>query len=585
MNTCSLGKLFLSLSLTFGIGFGAACGNEQGSPRQEAVATVPEACTGYSGYKLINGQIITMDANDSVLSSLIIENGRIVATGETNIVEENAPCHRVIDLAGRTVIPGLIDSHIHFVRAGSAPGHDMRGAETTFSIPELQTLISVQVQALPPGQVLSIIGGIAAQQFTDHRFPTLLELDEAAPDNVVYVQKGFAGPAFTNSAGRDFFATKGINVAEDGTIEAGKATVTAFMAVKAGQTHEDRKQGLQRLQRHANSLGLTTVADQGGVPFPGAGFFDASKDYQPLLDLWRNGELTVRIRAQRLSYDSDDQPGMVEDYLNNSWPQFGDEFLKTTALGEHVVSFPTNGEVNPAYGAKIQKISMKGWSHEQHSTSYMENQQHVDAIELVHAKYPITNLRWSLSHVFELGHDGELAEINKLKSMGMGLRVQNHGYTMPTDIFPLGRALKGPNSGPLYRTLVDAGVKLGAGSDGPLLIPMNPWLSIYYMVSGKDSAGQLVNEGQTLSRLEALGLYTRNNAWFTFDEQDLGSLEVGKAADLAVLNGDYLNMPEADIKTLGSVLTMVGGKVVYTDPEQSMQVFGAQDNGESAIAR
>jgi len=566
----SPGKIFFWLMLVLGVG--TACNNERDSSPDEVASTGGQACTEYRGYELINGQIITMDENDSVVSSLTVENDRIVALGATAQQRDSESCRRVIDLAGRTVIPGLIDSHIHFIRAGSAPGYDLRAAETAFSIAELQKLISAQVPSLPAGQVLSVIGGIAAQQFTENRFPTLLELDAAAPDNAVYIQQGFSGPAFTNSAGREFFAGKGISIAEDGTIAAGKATAAAFMAVKANQTHEDRKQGLQRLQRYANSLGLTTVVDQGGVPFPGAGFFDPSSDYQPLLELWADGGLTIRIRAQRLSYDSDAEPGKVEEYLNNSWPRFGDEFLRTTALGEHIVSFPRDGQVNPAYRSKIQNISMKGWSHEQHSTSNMENQQHIDAIKMVHAKYPVTDLRWSLSHVFELGQDGDLAAINTLKSMGMGLRVQNHGYSMPTDKFPLGRTLNGVNSGPLYRTLADAGIKLGGGSDGPLVVPMNPWLSIYYMLSGKDSAGQLVNDKQTLTRLEALGLYTRGNAWFSFDEQDLGSLEVGKTADLVVLNGDYLNLPLAEIRTLGSVLTMVGGQIVYTDPEQPIPV-------------
>jgi len=570
VNPGSPDKVFFWLTLILGTGIWTACSNEQNNPPNEVNSTGNQTCAEHSGYELINGQIITMDENDSVVSSLTVENGHIVALGATKFDQKSASCHRVIDLAGRTVIPGLIDSHVHFVRAGSAPGHDLRAAETAFSIAELLELIRTQAQTLPEDRVITIIGGITQQQFSENRFPTLQELDAVAPNHAVYAQRGFFGPAFTNSAGKKLFAAYGISVAQDGTIEAGKATGAAFMALKASQTDEDRKQGLLRLQRYANSLGLTTVADEGGVLFPGAGFFDPGNDYQTLLDVWRDGGLTVRIRAQRLSYDSDAGPGKVEEYLNHAWPQFGDEFLRTTSLGEHIVSFPQNGQVDPAYGAKIEKIALKGWSHEQHSTSNMENQQHIDAIVAVHAKYPITDLRWSLAHIFELGKDGDLVSINKLKSMGMGVRVQNHGYNVPTDKFPLGRTLNGANSGPLYRTLFDSGIRLGAGSDGALGGPINPWLSIYYMLSGKDSGGLLVNQGQTLTRLEALSLYTRDNAWFTFDEQELGSLEVGKIADLAVLNGDYLNLPLAEIKTLGSVLTMVGGEVVYSDPEHSI---------------
>ncbi len=372
VNLSSPGRVFVWLTLILGTGIWTACSNEQNNPPNEVNSTGNQTCAEHSGYELINGQIITMDENDSVVSSLTVENGHIVALGATKFDQKSASCHRVIDLAGRTVIPGLIDSHVHFVRAGSAPGHDLRAAETAFSIAELLELIRTQAQTLPEDRVITIIGGITQQQFSENRFPTLQELDAVAPNHAVYAQRGFFGPAFTNSAGKKLFAAYGISVAQDGTIEAGKATGAAFMALKASQTDEDRKQGLLRLQRYANSLGLTTVADEGGVLFPGAGFFDPGNDYQTLLDVWRDGGLTVRIRAQRLSYDSDAGPGKVEEYLNHAWPQFGDEFLRTTSLGEHIVSFPQNGQVDPAYGAKIEKIALKGWSHEQHSTSNMK---------------------------------------------------------------------------------------------------------------------------------------------------------------------------------------------------------------------
>ena len=178
---------------------------------------------------------------------------------------------------------------------------------------------------------------------------------------------------------------------------------------------------------------------------------------------------------------------------------------------------------------------------------------------------PITELRWSLAHVFEMGKDNDLTHVNTLKSMGMGVRVQNQGYIVPTDRFPLGRTLGAKNAGPLFRTLVDSGIPIGAGTDGSLLGPMNPWLSIYYMVTGKDSAGNMVNPGQTITRMEALRLYTMGSAWFSFDESHLGSLEPGKLADLVVLSEDYLTLPEEQIRTLHSVLTVVGGKIVHED--------------------
>lgn len=526
------------------------------------------SCASGQDLRLVNGNILTMNSDDTVVKSLRIQDGRIVALGEEAGGDNSSSvCVKEIDLKGRTVIPGLIDSHMHFVRAGMAPGHDLRAAETLESVTALQALIAEQAKILSEDTVITVIGGITPTQFEEKRLPTLLELDEVAPNHVVYMQVGFAGPALTNSKGKKFFAARGLETDAQGIFAKGPATGKAFGALKAMQTHDDRKQGILNLMQHANALGLTTVFDQGGVPFPGAGFFSPESDYAALADIWKAKETTMRLRAQFVVYDGSEEPGAVEKTLGveSAWYSDSDDMLKFTALGEHIVSFPKGGKVQPFYEEKAGLIAENGWTHEQHSTSFQENQQHIEAIQSIHSKTPVTDLRWSLSHVFELGHEKSLSQIDALKSMGVGVRVQNQAYSNPTDRFPLGRQLGGNNAGPLFRTLVDSGIKMGAGTDGALLGPMNPWLSIYYMVSGKNAAGELVNEGQTLTRLEALRLYTIENAWFSFDEAQLGSLELGKQADLAVLNSDFLKTPEENIRDLKSVLTLVGGKVVYQD--------------------
>ncbi len=524
-------------------------------------------CFGEHTIVLLNGQILTTDRSHTIARSMVIRNGQIVQLNQSTDWEALSynGCQEVIDLRGRTVIPGLIDSHIHFIRQGLAPGHDVRDIETIFTISDLQSLLGKRTAALPKSEWITVIGGFAVEQFKEGRFPTMAELDVASPQHPVYMQKGFAGPAMTNSAGKAIFKEKGVTVSEDGRLQKGEETHSAFHALKAEQTFEDQKQSTRALMRYANRVGLTTVLDEGGTPFPGAALFTPQRDYEALLDLWRKGESTVRIRAQFSVFDGKKEKGALEDQIEHAWYRFGDDMFRITALGEHVVTFPREGIVNPAYASKVQEIAQHGWSHEQHSVSFEENKQHIAAIGTVHAKFPITDLRWSLAHVFEMGKDGDLTHLNHLKSLGMGVRVQNQGYTVPTDRFPLGRTLGGKNAGPLYRTLVDSGVPIGAGTDGSLLGPMNPWLSIYFMVSGKDSAGNLVNPGQMITRMEALRLYTMGSAWFSFDESRLGSLEPGKFADLVVLSEDYLTVPEEKIRTLQSVLTVVGGNIVYEE--------------------
>ena len=169
----------------------------------------------------------------------------------------------------------------------------------------------------------------------------------------------------------------------------------------------------------------------------------------------------------------------------------------------------------------------------------------------MNANKPIADLRWSLDHAFEVTDE----HLSRLKNIGVGLTVSNTKYLPITPL--LGAAP--------YRDIVNSGVQAGASSDSSNVSPLNPWLNIYFMVTGKNVAGEMVNDGQQITRLEALRLYTVGSAWFSFDDDELGSIEAGKLADLVVLSDDYLSVPEDEIKGLSSVLTIVGGKVVHAD--------------------
>jgi predicted amidohydrolase YtcJ len=535
---------------------------------------LPASCPGAEELALVNGKILTMDKDMSVASWILVRGREIVGVGTDCETSDRAipPCRVVVDLEGRTLVPGLIDSHIHFIRQGLYPGHDVRGAETAVHLDELLGLIEQRTVQVPEGKFITVLGGIQPAQLAEKRLPTLDELDSASPKHPVYIQLNFSGPALTNSRGKEVFAARGVNVQDDGTLAAGAATNTAFEVLREGQTLEDKLRSTLELMGYANRVGLTMVFDEGGTSFPGASNFDPRTDYEAVLDLWSQGKATLRIRAQLSSADDTPGRGRVEERVDNVWPRFGDDMLQVVALGEHVVTFPRNGEVSAAYAAKAEVIARAGWPHEQHSTSFEENRQHLEGIEAAHQDSPITDLRWSLTHVFELGTGGDRRHLERLKAMNMGVRVQNHGYSLATDEFPLGRSLKGDNAGPLYRTLVDAGIPIGAGTDGPLAAPMNPWLSIYYMVTGRNNAGELVNPDQTLTRMEALRLYTRGSAWFSFEEDRLGSIEVGKLADLAVLDTDYLAVPDKEIRTIQSVFTLVGGEVVFTDEDAGLRM-------------
>ena len=285
--------------------------------------------------------------------------------------------------------------------------------------------------------------------------------------------------------------------------------------------------------------------------------FDPYTDYQTLLDLWRNDSLDMRVRMMFISWDESVGDGTgnseVEQHLRNNFMGFGDDRLRLAGIGEHVVSNSRGAEF-----AQVAKLAAtKGWTLEQHSAQTAENNAHIAAFEAANDIASIEDLRWTLTHVQQI--TPEIAQ--RLKDLNAGVTVQVHRY------LNRGNLANNNQGGPPLRMLTDMGITIGGGTDSTNAQPMNPWLSIYYMVSGKDVHGNQVNEGQELTRLEALRTYTLGSAWTSKDETKIGSIEPGKYADLVVLNEDYLDVSEDDIRHLRSVLTLLEGSVVYSDPD------------------
>lgn len=508
-----------------------------------AFANGDDRCGDARVLALVNGKIITVNPNDAIVSSIVIRDGRFAVVGRK--AKGLGPCATVINLRGRTVIPGLIDSHAHYLRAGLRPGHDTRAIETAFSISEVQAVIAARAAGVPAGEFVTAISGFHEVQFTENRLPTLAELDAAAPNHPVYLQRGFRGPSVTNSLGKAFFEAAGIVVGADGSLSAG----AAFAALADVQTFDDKVRGTRDLMAHSVSIGLTGVADTGGGGgSSGTAFwFDSSAEaYAPALALWREGGFTVRVRANFISRD-DENLTALSARIANAFMGFGDGMFRVAGFGEQV----TSPSPSPAYTLAVQEIAANGWGHRQHSSSLNENLGHLAAFQTADAIAPIANLHWSLEHVFSI----DAATLNELIALGAGVGVQDQRWLS-------GSTTRG---GPSYRMIIDSGIHVGAGTDSTNVAALNPWLGLFYMTTGINAGGNLVNAGQTISRMEALRLYTVGSAWFSQDEDELGSIEVGKLADLVVLSDDYLTVADEDIKTITSVLTIVDGKIVHSD--------------------
>jgi predicted amidohydrolase YtcJ len=521
----------------------------------------PGNCTGSRDLHLTNGKIVTLDKQNTIVSDVVIQDGKFTAVGKTGDSRTSA-CTRTVNLRGRTVVPGLIDNHNHIVLLGMRPGYDVR-LETAPSIAEIQAMLRARAKTVPAGSFITTLGDFNPKQIIEKRLPTLAELDVALPDHP-YLLNG--GGTVTNSRGKAFFESKGIMVSPTGVI-AGPGFNAALNALRAIQTFDDMKRGTMDAMAYLTSFGLTTSVDMGAFTIPGTpDMQDASVAenveslnpwtmYDAFMALHREGKMTHRLRIFYLSQDTRPDVPILKQRLLNTFPDFGDDMLKNAGIGEFAAAWRVTPQGGPAnYETALQLVAKYGWAFQQHTLSLAEDQFTTATFEKVNAVTPIKDLHWSIGHVPKI----DKPTLDRLKAIGAGVAVHGWLYLSGTP----------QNGGPPFRTIVDSGIHVGAGSDAAAVSVFDPWLEIYYMVTGKNSAGEMINPGQQLTRLEALRLYTSENGWYTHEENKLGTIEVGKLADAAVLNDDYLDpaqVSDEGIKRLKSVLTVVDGKVVHDE--------------------
>jgi predicted amidohydrolase YtcJ len=475
-----------------------------------------------------------------------------------------SPCTRTVNLGGRTVVPGLVDNHNHIVLLGLRPGHDVR-LELASSIAQVQVAIKARAASVPAGQFITGMGGWNPAQFTEKRLPTLAELDAADSSHPVIVYLGFTGPAATNSAGRAFFTSKGVAVDATGAIATNAPSLAALNALRAVQTFEDQKRGTLDAMAYAASVGVTTSVDMGAFVIPGtpdiqsAFTFDGLASANPFtmydayLALHREGKMTSRLRVFFLSMDTRPDVPLLSERVRNAFRDFGDDMMRLSGIGEFATQWPLFGQVTPPanYSAALKLVAKGGWPFQQHSLSLAEDKLTAATFEEVNRETPIASLRWSVAHVPRIDQE----TVNRFKALGAGIAVHPFEYLAG-----------GPNAGPPMRMILDSGIHVGAGSDAAQISTLDPWPMIYYMVTGKNSSGVLINDKQQLTRTEALRLYTAENGWFFHEEANLGTIEVGKLGDLVALTADYFDaakVPDESIKQLKSALTVVDGRVMY----------------------
>jgi hypothetical protein len=527
---------------------------------------------------LVNGKILSVDQEFSTQEAIAIRAGKILAAGKTADIRKLAGSgSRVIDLQGRTVIPGLIDSHLHGIRAGLSFSTEVNWTGAS-SLDDALGRIRQAARVMRPGAWLIVAGGWNVQQFREKRLPTQAELVAAAPNNPVYVQLGYgwalltpAGFKAMNIAGEADLPAggrfeKGPDGKPTGAITGGQGAIVALFDKLPLPAPEEQVEGTKKFFRELNRLGMTGFVDPGGNNLSPA-------DYPAVFKVWRDGQMTVRVA---FALNGQTQGKEFEEFkeLTRLLPMgFGDDMLKFNGIGERI-TWDMNNNDKPSEAQKDSYYQIIKWAAEQgmmltmHWGRDASVGQLLALFERLNNEVPITGLRWSIAHL----NDASEKTLQRMKALGMGWTVQDAMY-FGGEQFRQQNGVEAARRVPPVNTAKRAGVIVGAGTDAHRVASYNPFTALQWFLDGKTVGGVAIRgPEETPSRADALRFYTIGSAWFSRDEQKRGSLEAGKFADLAVLSKDYMTVPVDQVGSIESLLTMVGGKIVYAaGPYQKYQ--------------
>ena len=529
----------------------------------------------------VNGKIHTMDDENTVVSAVSIRDGRFAEVGNASR-PHHGPNTRVIDLRGRTAVPGIIDNHNHIVLMGNRPGYHTP-LENAYSIPDVQAIYAARAAGIPRDAWITTIGGFHSNHIYDNpndalsgRFPTRTELDMAVPNNPAFMMISFTGPGATNSAGKSIFESQGITVAENGAMTGNNPSRALLYLRQTLLNPESRRRAVIDAMNYAVTVGVTTHLDQGAfqatnTAADGAAHEDNFTMHIPFLQVYAQDKAIIRLRINFLHMESDPATPELVQRLKNAFQFLGNDMVKTGAIGEFIAS-GTNPALGSPFADAAKRVAAAGWRAEVHSLGRRTTNNpnapadfefEIMAFEAANTQFPgiVKEKRWVIAHVPGITQEW----IDRFQSIGGSLSLT--GWQYLNGSIPLNQ-LNTPYAGPPFRMIVDSskrpdGIHVGMSSDGMQIAPMNPWLHMYFATTGLNAKKVQINPGQRISREEVLSLYTRENGWFLREEDQLGTIEPGKLADLVVLNSDYFAVPNEDLKKIRSVLTVVGGNVVY----------------------
>jgi hypothetical protein len=528
---------------------------------------------------LTNGRVTTLGNGNPEAIAVAISDGRFLGVGtDAEVMAMRGDTTRVIDLQGRRVVPGLNDSHIHVIREGLNYNMELRW-DGVPSLADGLKMLRDQALRTPPPQWVRVIGGWSEFQFAERRMPTLDEINRVSPETPVFILHLYDRAFLNRAALRALGYTKETPDFPGGEIQRDRkgdptglliarpnaAILYASLAKGPRLSPEDQVNSSRQFMRELNRLAITSVIDAGG------GFQNYPEDYGVMEDLARQGSLTLRFAYNLFTQRPKEELDDFRRWLTMTHPGKGDDFFRMNGAGEMLVfsgaDFEDFLEPRPSLAPTMENelesvvrlLVENRWPFRLHATYDESISRFLTVLEEIDRELPFEGLRWFFDHAETISE----RNIERVKALGGGIAIQDRMAFQGEHFMSRYGAEAAATAPPIARMLA-MGVPVGAGSDATRVSSYNPWVTLYWLVTGKTVGNaRLYPASNRLSRLEALRLHTLGSAWFSGEEETKGSIEAGKLADLSALSEDYFSVPEDRIKQIESVLTLVGGKVVY----------------------
>lgn len=530
---------------------------------------------------LFNGRLHTVDRAQPRASAVAIKDGRFIAVGnDAQAMALRGAGTQVIDLMGRTVIPGLNDSHLHLIRGGLNYNLELRW-EGVPSLADALRLLKEQALRTPAPQWVRVVGGWNEFQFAEKRMPTLEELNQAAPDTPVFVlhlyDRALLNRAALRVVGYDRNTPNppGGEIVRDGNgnptgmlIARPNAMILYATLAKGPKLPlEYQVNSTRQFMRELNRLGVTSAIDAGG------GFQNYPDDYQVINQLAAQQQLTVRIAYNLFTQKPKEELADFKHWTSSVTYGQGDDFLRHNGAGEMLVFSAADFEdfleprpdlpqtMEQELEPVVRHLVEQRWPFRLHATYDESISRMLDVFEKVDRDIPFNGLPWFFDHAETISPKN----IERVRALGGGIAIQDR-MAFQGEYFVERYGAKAAEMTPPIQRMLAEGIPVGAGTDATRVSSYNPWTSLYWMVSGRTVGGmELYPQG--LSRDTALELYTHGSAWFSSEQGKKGQIKVGQLADLVALSADYFSVEEEAIKWIESLLTVVDGKVVHAAGE------------------